>query len=151
MAKKSYFINLKFSFFLDSDGWSQEKLSSVKDCIQDLPSCEFEFESESGNWLRIDGGKQSAEGTIAATLVDKLIHVEFQGWFKIDCAKRRDKAETWLEPAVKSGLNLFYKSISVRTPADTYVFMPLDSKGEELDKIQLNATLVAKKPDGVNF
>jgi hypothetical protein len=151
MAKNIYFINAQFNAYIDVHDWDKEKQFAIKENINYLPSLKFDFESDGGKSLQMDGGTQFTCGKVTSEEVGKLIKFNFEGWFKVDCSKRRDKAETWLEPSLKNGLSLLYKGISIYTDINTYFFTPIDQKGKEVDSFDVKCSLIISKPDGINF
>jgi len=151
MAKKIYYINVQFEAYIDVHDWDKEKQLAIKENINHIPSLQFAFESDAGNYLKIDCGNESASGKVTIAEVGKLVKFNFEGWFKIDCSKRRDKAESWLEPSLKKGLSLLYKEISIYTDINTFVFTPIDLKGKDVDSIKVKSLITISKPDGVDF
>ena len=151
MAKKIYYINVQFEAYIDVHDWDKEKQLAIKENINHIPSLQFAFESDAGNYLKIDCGNEYASGKVIIAEVGKLVKFNFEGWFKIDCSKRRDKAEIWLEPSLKKGLSLLYKEISIYTDINTFVFTPIDLKGKDIDSIKVKSLITISKPDGVDL
>jgi hypothetical protein len=152
MAKKVYYIQAEFEAYLDVRDWEKEEVNAVMESIEYLPRCTFDFETDAGNYLgEVQGKSHTANGIIKQELVGNIIKYHFVGWFKIDCSKRRDKAEAWIEPLLSQGLNLIYKGVSLYTDIDTYLFRPIDSEAAEVTGISVKSLLFSKKPDGVEF
>ena len=151
MAKKIYYINVQFEAYIDVHDWGKEKQLAIKENINHIPSLQFAFESDAGNYLKVDCGNEYTSGKVTIAEVGKLVKFNFEGWFKIDCSKRRDKAESWLEPSLKKGLSLLYKEISIYTDINTFVFTPIDLKGKDVDSIKVKSLITISKPDGIDL
>jgi hypothetical protein len=151
MAKKIYYINVQIEAYIDVHDRDKKMQLAIKENINHIPSLEFAFESDAGNYLKVDCCNECAGGKITTAEVGKLIKFNFEGWFKIDCSKRRDKAESWLEPSLKKGLSLLYKEISIYTDINTFAFTPIDVKGKDIDSIKVKSLITISKPDGVDL
>lgn len=151
MSKKVFYITTKFEAYIDIHDWDDDKKSAILEGINHLPSCDFEFESEEGKTLRATGGSKFAFGSLVATPQGNLTKFVFDGVFKIDTSKRRDALETWLEPALKSGLNIKYAGITIDTSIDKFVFYSMNSKGKDVQGIKIDATVSTTIPKDVNF
>jgi hypothetical protein len=52
MAKKIFYINVQFEAYIDVHDWDKEKQLAIKENINHIPSLQFAFESDAGNYLK---------------------------------------------------------------------------------------------------